>query len=206
MSAEIPLGAIRTYARLDPDVALSFDAWADAVRAGRTFVSSGSFVDLLVDGCEPGEEVKLGRGGGTVAVEISASAAQPVIDGIELIHDGVVVATSSAHGAATARLSERIAVTKSGWLAARVTSREQIYSGFSTSMGAHSSPVYLEVPGKPAFAAEDARAIGTIIDGARTWVESIASVASSAERARLAGYLASSRATLDERIRERSRG
>jgi len=37
-------------------------------------------------------------------------------------------------------------------------------------------------------------------------VESIASVASPAERARRAGYLASSRATLDERIRERSRG
>ncbi|MEA2577773.1 MAG: hypothetical protein QOD78_1361 [Chloroflexota bacterium] len=205
MSAEIPLGAIRTYARLDPDVPLSFEAWADAVRAGRTFVSSGSFVDLQVDGCGPGDEVKLGRGGGTVAVEVIASAAQPVIDGIELIHDGVVVAASSGHGGETARLSERIQVTKSGWLAARVTSREQIHSGFSTSMGAHSSPVYLDVPGKPAFAAEDAAAIGTIIDGARTWVETIASVGSPAERARLAAYMASSRATLDERVRERSR-
>ena len=37
MSAEIPLGAIRTYARLDPGAAVSFDAWAAAVRAvGRT--------------------------------------------------------------------------------------------------------------------------------------------------------------------------
>jgi hypothetical protein len=205
MSAEIPLGAIRTYARLDPDVPLSFDAWADAVRAGRTFVSSGSFVDLRVEGCEPGEEVKLGRGGGTVEIEVSASAAQPVIDGIELIHDGVVVAAVEVHGAETARLSERIALTKSGWLAARVTSREQIHSGFSTSMGAHSSPVYVDVPGKPAFAPEDAAAIGTIIDGARTWVESIASVASPKERARLAAYMASSRATLDDLVRERSR-
>ncbi len=205
MSAEIPLGAIRTYARLDPEVPLSFGAWADAVRAGRTFVSSGSFVDLQVDGCEPGDEVKLGRGGGTVAVEVSASAAQPVIDGIELIHDGVVVAATSARGADRATLSERITVSKSGWLAARVTSREQIHSGFSTSMGAHSSPVYLEVPGKPAFAPEDAAAIGTIIDGARTWVETIASVASPNERARLAAYMASSRATLDELVRDRSR-
>ena len=173
--------------------------------AGRTYVSSGSFVDLRVEGCEPGEEVKLGRGGGTVGVEVSASAAQPVIDGIELIHDGVVVAAVAVHGAETARLADRIPVTKSGWVAARVTSREQIHSGFSTSMGAHSSPVYLEVSGKPAFAPEDAAAIGTIIDGARTWVETIASVATRAERARLAAYMASSRATLDERIRERSR-
>ena len=96
-------------------------------------------------------------------------------------------------------------ITKSGWLAARVTSREQIHSAFATSMGAHSSPVYLEVPGKPAFAADDAAAIGTIIDGARTWVEQIATVRSPAERARLAAYMASSRATLDELVRERSR-
>ena len=63
----------------------------------------------------------------------------------------------------------------------------------------------MDVPGKPAFAADDAAAIGTIIDGARIWVEQIATVRSPSERARLAAYMASSRATLDDRIRERSR-
>jgi len=122
------------------------------------------------------------------------------------VRDGnLITGQQNFSGAETARLSERIAATKSGWLAARVTSREQILSGFSTSMGAHSSPVYLEVPGKATFAPEDAAAIGTIIDGARTWVETIASVASPAERARLAAYMASSQATLDKLVRERSR-
>ena len=46
--------------------------------------------------------------------------------------------------------------------------------------------------------------IGTVIDGARTWVEKVATVRSPAERARLAADLASSRAKLDDRIRERS--
>lgn len=205
MSAEIPLGAVRTYARIDPGVPLSFDAWADAVRAGRTFVSSGSFVDLEVEGCGPGDVVPLGRGGGTVEVRAAASAAQPVIDRLELIHDGVVVAVASGAGVDRLVLSERVPVTGSGWLAARVTSREQIHSGFATSMGAHSSPVYLGVPGRPAFAPDDAAAIGTIIDGARTWIEGVATVRSAAERARLAAYLASSRATLDALVRERSR-
>jgi hypothetical protein len=205
MSAEIPLGAIRTYARLDPGAPLSFEAWADAVRAGRTFVSSGSFVDLQVDGCGPGDVIRLGRGGGSVEVRAAASAAQPVIDGLELIHDGVVVAATSARGSERVTLSERVPVSKGGWLAARVTSREQIHSGFATSMGAHSSPVYLEVPGRPAFAPDDAAAIGTIIDGARTWVERVATVRSPAERARLAAYMASSRAMLDNLVCERSR-
>jgi hypothetical protein len=206
MSAEIPLGAIRTYARLDPGRPVSFEAWADAVRAGRTFVSSGAFVDLQVDGRAPGDVVELGRGGGTVEVRAAASATQPVIDGLELIHDGVVVAAVHGGGVERLALAEPVTVTRSGWLAARVTSAEQVRSAFATSMGAHSSPVYLEVPGKPAFSATDAAAIGTIIDGARTWIEGIAAVRSPSERARLAGAMASSRALLDDLIRRRSRG
>ncbi len=193
MSAEIPLGAIRTYARLDPGAPISFETWAAAVRAGRTFVSSGSFVDLEVDGCGPGDVIKLGRGGGAVEVRAAASAAQPVIDRLELIHDGVVVAATSGTGAIARASRSASRSRQGGWLAARVTSREQIHSGFATSMGAHSSPVYVEVPGKPAFAPDDAAAIGTIIDGARTWVEQIATVRSPAERARLAAYMAASR-------------
>ena len=40
--------------------------------------------------------------------------------------------------------------------------------------------------------------IGLIIDGARTWVETMAAVRSPAERARLAEYFTSGRAALDE--------
>jgi hypothetical protein len=69
-------------------------------------------------------------------------------------------------------------------------------------MGAHSSPVYLEVPGRPAFSQADATAIGMIIDGARTWVERIATVASDAERRRLAAYFETGRARLDELARK----
>ena len=135
-----------------------------------------------------------------------ASAAQPVIDRLELIHDGTVVAVATGGGVERLTLSERVPVATGGWLAARVTSREHIHSGFSTSMGAHSSPVYVDVPGRPAFAADDAAVIGTIIDGARTWIQTIASVRSPEERARLASYLSASRSTLDDLVRDRSRG
>ena len=206
MSAEIPLGAIRTYARLEPGVPVSFDAWAAAVRAGRTYVSSGTFVDLRVDGREPGDVIRMDRAGGSVEVTVSASAAQPVIDRIELIRDGAVVAATSGGAVDRSTLTERVTVERSGWLAARVTSRAQIHSGFATSMGAHSSPVYLEVADRPPFAPDDAAAIGTIIDGARTWIETIATVRSPADRRRLAARLAASRATLDDMVRDRTQG
>ena len=202
MSAEIPLGAIRTYARLDPGLSLSFEAWAAAVRGGRTYVSSGAFVDLRVDGHGPGDAIDMGTVGGSVEVRVAASAAQPVIDAIELIHDGAIVATVTGAGVDRLTLHERVTVTTSGWLAARVTSRESIHSGFATSMGAHSSPVYLDVGGRPPFAPEDAAAIGTIIDGARTWIETVATVRSSTDRERLAAALAASRTTLDDLVRD----
>ncbi|HSL77317.1 MAG TPA: CehA/McbA family metallohydrolase, partial [Candidatus Limnocylindrales bacterium] len=94
MSAEVPVGAIRTYARLDTDQPLSFSAFADAVRAGRTFVSSGSFIDIEVDGHGPGETVALGTDGASVEVRVTAWAAQPVIDRVELVHDGRVIGTA----------------------------------------------------------------------------------------------------------------
>jgi hypothetical protein len=202
MSAEVPVGAIRTYARLDPAQPLSFAAWAEAVRAGRTFVSSGSFIDLRVDGHEPGDVLRLGARGGTVEVRATAWAAQPVIDRLELVHDGAVVATVATGGTDRAELSERITASRSGWLAVRVASRAHIHSAFATSMGAHSSPVYVDVGSRRPFSAEDAAAIGTIIDGARTWVATVASVRSTAERARLAAYFTSSQETLEGLIRE----
>ena len=199
MSAEVPVGAIRTYARLDPERPLSFAGFAEAVRAGRTFVSSGALIDIEVDGHGQGDVVALGAGGGTVEVWVRSWAAQPFIDTIELIHDGQVVATS---GGATPtdrlELSERVTIGASGWLAARATSRAFIHSAFSTSMGAHSSPVYVDVGGQRPFSIEDAEMIGLIIDGARTWVETLAAVRSPAERARLAEYFTSGRAALDE--------
>jgi hypothetical protein len=41
MSAEVPIGAVRTYTHLIDDEPPSFDGWANAVRAGRTFIGGG---------------------------------------------------------------------------------------------------------------------------------------------------------------------
>ena len=176
-----------------------------AVRAGRTFVSSGSFVDLEVDGCGPGDVIKLGRGGGSVEVRAAASAAQPVIDRLELIHDGVVVAATSADGGRSREpLGARHGLE--GRLARRPGHQPRADPlGLRHEHGRPQLPGLRGRPRQAGLRADDAAAIGTIIDGARTWVEQIATVRSPAERARLAAYMAASRETLDELVRERSR-
>ena len=72
MSAQVPIGQVRTWARLDDGAALDFAAWAAAVRAGRTFVTSGPLLSLRVDGHEPGDELAF-DGGATIEVELRAS-------------------------------------------------------------------------------------------------------------------------------------
>ena len=74
MSAEMPLGAVRTYTRLDPDAAPTFRAWAAAVRAGRTFATSGPVIELSVDGHEPGDVLALPASGGHLEARVRARA------------------------------------------------------------------------------------------------------------------------------------
>ena len=77
-----------------------------------------------------------------------------------------------------------------------------IESAFTTSMAAHTSPVYVEVDGRPFVPrTEDGVVVEQIIEGARTWVDELAAVAEPAERTRMVAFLDASLVTLRERLR-----
>ena len=201
MSAEMPVGAIRTYARLDPNVAPTFAAWAAAVRAGRTFATSGPVIELSVDGHEPGDVVSLPASGGHLEAHARARAAQPIIGTLELVVNGRVVASQEAPKATDdLSLTAVIDVEAGAWIAARSRSEHEIKSAYLTSMASHTSPVYVEVVDRPLFATEDAEAILAVIDGTVRWLETMASIADPAIRAGMAARIAASGATLRGRI------
>jgi len=201
MSAEVPVGAVRTYARLAPGTPLTFEAWAGAIRAGRTFATSGPLLELSVEGHEPGDTIRLPASGGRLAVEARARAAQPVITALEVVVNGRVTAQVTAPTATTGlRLAESVAVEGSAWIAARSRSDREIPSAFATSMAAHTSPVYVEVGGRPRFVRAEAEAILVILEGTRTWLETIATVRSAEERRRLVEFIAGSEGALRERL------
>ncbi len=205
MSAEVPLGAVRTYARLNPDAAPTFEAWSAAVRAGRTFATSGPVLELSVAGQEPGAVIALPAGGGRLEVHVRARAAQPVISAVELVVNGQVVAEQTskemAPGAtADLALATTIDVRAGSWIAARSRSDQQIHSAFTTSMAAHTSPVYVEVLDHPLLVAEDAQSILAVIDGTVRWLETIAAIDDPAVRARMAARIAASGTTLRGRL------
>lgn len=200
MSAEIPVGQIRTYARLDPDIEPGFDAWAAAVRAGRTFATSGPVIELEVDGREPGDVIALPPTGGRLEVSARARAAQPVIGAVEIVVNGqVVAAETNAEPTTELAVQATVAAAGSAWIAARSRSPHEIHSAFATSMAAHTSPVYVEVADRPLFVREDADAILEVIDGTARWLATMATVADPAARARLVERVAASA----ERLRGR---
>jgi len=200
MSAEVPVGAIRTYARLDPDDEPTFAGWAAAVRAGRTFATSGPLIELDVEGREPGDVIELPPSGGRLSVRARVRAAQPVIAAVELVVDGAVVARE-ANAAPSGDLSllTTVEVRAGAWIAARSLSDDVVHSAFATAMASHTSPIYVDVPGRPRRSAVDAEAIGQVIDGSARWLETMAAIADPRLRNRMVEQIAAAATKLRRR-------
>ena len=161
MSAEMALGGIRTYARLDPDEAPTFEAWAAAVRAGRTFATSGPVIELTVDGHEPGDVDR--PAGGRRASRGARPGARRAAHR-RLRRAGRERACRRPRGRAAASggpqlTTRRSRSTAGSWIAARSRSDHEIQSAYLTSMAAHTSPVYVEVADRPLFARTTREAI-----------------------------------------------
>src|SRR5437870_12981529 len=90
-------GANRTHAYLGQNE-FSFANWAQAVRKGNTFMTSGPLLTLRADGRVPGDVITL-RAGGTVEVETSAQCFVP-LHRIEIVMNGKIAAShEEANGA-----------------------------------------------------------------------------------------------------------
>ncbi len=201
MSAEVPIGAVRTYTHLLTDEPLTFETWAAAIRAGRTFVSSGPILELAVEGREPGDVIRL-PSSGRLEIVARARATQPVLNDLELVVSGRVVAATSSPAATELVLRETVEITAGAWIAARSRSRHQIESAFTSSMAAHTSPVYVEVDDRPLVApVDDAQVVEQVIAGARAWVAELAAVDEPAERARMVRFFDTSLETFRRRGR-----
>ena len=196
MGAWIAAGTYRVYAHLGQDP-FNFPNWAKAVRRGNTFMSSGPLLGLQVDGRAPGEEIRIGAGGGKVEVRAEVTSTVPV-HRLEIVLNGRVVASREEKGGARAiELRENIAVPGPAWVAARCASRLTVGGA---RVAAHTSPVYFAVPGQEQFSASAAGYMLTLIEGAGTWVKNLAIRPDAAKHARVLGIIEEARSRLQERM------
>ena len=126
------IGEVRTYAYTGPD--FSADRWYAAVKDGHTFVTNGPMVELTVGDVIPGDEIKL-AGPGKLRVHARGWAPESIgaPKVVEVVANGQVIRSGGG------LLDFDWEVTRSQWLAARVTS--------VNGAVAHTSPVYVVVGG-----------------------------------------------------------
>ncbi len=173
MGAYMPVGTNRAYAYLEQQE-FTFANWAKAVRSGNTFVTSGPLLFFQADGRAPGQEITLRAGGGTLEVHASAQSFVP-FHRLEVVLNGRVVASrDAASGTREMTLTEKIHVPGPGWLAARCSSQLGPVTSWEFMVQAHTSPVYLTVPGQELFSQDAAAYMLTLIDGAEVFMENLA--------------------------------
>ena len=173
MGAYMPAGTNRVYAYLGQEE-FNYPNFAKAVRAGNTFATSGPLVMFHADGRPPGAEITLGAGGGTIEVTADAQCFVP-IHRLEVIFNGkVVAAQEEPAGARSIHLTEKVKVQGPGWLAARCSSQSPRTTTWNFKIAAHTSPVYVQVPGRDLFSPEAATYFLQLIDGAQMYVETLA--------------------------------
>lgn len=173
MSAWMPVGAERTYAYIGQEE-FNFPNWAKGVRTGNTFMTSGPLLLFRADDHAPGNEIVIGSGGGTVEVSLEATSFVP-FHRLEVVMNGRVIA-SREDGAGTREmiLREKVHVEGAGWIAARCASRFGPTTEWQLRICAHTSPVYVRMQGQEVFSAPGLAYMLTLIEGARTWVETLA--------------------------------
>jgi hypothetical protein len=184
-SNRTPLGAYRTYARCPAGEPFSYAAWIDAVRAGRTFVTAAPFVTFQIEGFDPGAEVEDSQG--RFKVRFGALGAGPG-DQVDLVANGSMVASSDG----TDREHE-VTLPAGGWVAVRCRQGGQLQ--------AHTSPVFVRVPGSPAPVSPTAIVgLDRHLVRAREWVESEGRFANPKSRTRLLDIFDTARKSLAARV------
>jgi hypothetical protein len=201
MGANVPVGANRVYVYLGQEE-FNYPNYAKAVRAGNTFATSGPLLIFHAEGHPPGAEIRLGAGGGTIEVTVDAQSFVP-IHRLEVVYNGKIVAMhEESAGARSMHLVEKIQVPGPGWLAARCASQMGPTTDWTFKIAAHTSPIYLHVPGRELFSAEAAAYLLNLIEGAQTYVATLATRPDAETFAKTQKVYADALAILHRRMQE----
>ena len=201
MGAYMPAGTNRCYTYIGQEE-FNFGNWAKGVRSGNTFVTSGPLLLFHADGHQPGEEIRLGAGGGTVGVHADVQSFVPVHK-LEVIFNGRVVASREERaGTRSMTLNEGIKVPGPGWLAARCSSHFGPTTMWRYKIAAHTSPVYVAVQGQELFSPPAAAYFMKLIDFAETYVKTLAIRPDAAKYEKILGLYTQAREELHRRMHQ----
>ena len=136
------VGEVRMYAFLGNEP-FSADAWFEAVRRGRTFVTNGPMIEFHVDDALPGDEIRVDDRTRMLRVRARAWShpERNLPKKLTIVRHGEVLREAVPAGPGSRELSLDFTVTADDgfWIAARVDTDD--------NSSAHTTPVYVTRPG-----------------------------------------------------------
>jgi hypothetical protein len=188
---------VRTYALLDGP--LTFEAWKEAVKEGRTFATYGALADMRVEGKKPGGRIDL-AGPATLQVEWSVASATIPITAVELVVGGETEEVKRLDPLLGSRDgSFSVKIENSSWIALRVRGHQKDKPEIIT---AHTSAVMVVVKGKRPMNAPDAVTILEQIEGATAYIKTIGTKAQGQQFKKALDALTSAHRALHNRLHE----
>jgi len=190
------VGFDRVYVWM-PQWPASIDLWLDELKQGRTFATNGPLIEFTLGGEMVGSELKFEAPQSAVPFTAKLRSIVPV-NHLELVCNGKVVQSFLLDGGKeTADMKGEIALYESGWCVLRAWSEKAEYPVMDKYAYATTSPVYVTIGGKRAYAREDAEYFKAWIDRTIEITNAYPDWNSSDEKQRVMSKLREARAVYD---------
>jgi TolB protein len=193
-----PAGVTRVF--LETGGAKTPAALYSALKEGRTFVSNGPLLGLELGGLRPGGVLREVSGPVPFRVALRSPVA---VDHLELVHNGKVIKTFRLAGdRRSLDASGEVPLPRGGWLLLRAWNNRADPLVFDLYPYATTGPIYIELPGGPESAREDAAFFVTWMDRVIAAAEANGDYNNEQERTATLGYFQAAR----DKFLEKSKG
>jgi len=164
-----PVGMNRVYVRMPAAAAqrddrLKLEQWLAGLRQGRSFATNGPLLGFTLGGAEIGDTLKFTAAAQRVHFSVRLQSIVPV-EHLELVCNGRVVKSFvDRQPVAQGEYQGSVALTTSGWCLVRASTDGARHPVLDNYVYATTSPVYVEIAGRRAASAEDARYFAAWVD------------------------------------------
>lgn len=172
MTAEVPIGMMRTYAAVDAPGSFDYWDWSRGIKRGDTMVSSGPLLWARLEGRSAGSTVSAGSGE-RLTLSVELETVFPVSE-VEVIVNGEIAARIPVPDGALAHgFEHELAVDEDSWVAVRCfgSGEARHHDTWDRFVFAHTSPIYVTTGDEyRRFDEATLRNMLLIVDGARRHV------------------------------------
>ncbi len=197
-SNRVALGSVRTYARMQTADQPELGGWVEAVRAGRTFVTSGPMLRFTVNDQEAGAIIDHHSPGERVTIRTRLESPSPLNAPLEIVVNGEVLerVRQSDGKPAVATIERDYVVQRPCWIAARCAGSSQ------SDSFAHSSPIFIRVAKKMPCDAEVVHQYDEWLGRTVDWVDRDGRFEMERRKEHLRAVLEQARQVLQHRLAE----